>query len=123
MLRSHVALALIAGSLAMTGVANAHEDGMMSPYYDNGYGYNSRSMDLYAFPTRMAYASCHKVGPKYRHGVLVAHRHWSCGMVAVKYVCARTVTTVNPIHRDTYCSEWAMERVPGHKWGRVYVYR
>ena len=123
MLRSHVALALLAGGLAMTGVANAcHEDGVVSPYsngyYSNGNGYHSLANNLYVFPTMSsASCSCHKVGPKY-------HRYWRCGMTAVKYSCVRTVTTVNPIHRDTYCAEWAMLKgVSGHYYKGEYVYR
>jgi hypothetical protein len=127
MLRSRVVLALLAlaGGLSITGVANADEDGsgmlMGSPY---GYGYTpSTSQNLYYLPAKSAYVDCRKVGARYHHGVLVSHRHWSCGMYSVRYVCAKTVSTISPIHRDTYCSVWAMERVQRSHWGRAYLYR
>ena len=123
MLRSRVVLALISlvSSLSIWGIANAGEDSGM--WMGTNYGTPSPSEDLYYIPARASYVDCHKIGARYHHGVLVSHRHWSCEMYSVRYVCTKTVSTISPIHRDTYCSVWTMERVPQHRWGRVYLYR
>jgi hypothetical protein len=115
MLWSRVGLSslVICSSLAISGIANAHED---DANYDN-YSYTN---GVYIAPVpaapmvRMGY---HHHG-SYMHHASHHHHHYAKNgqMYRGYYVCKKYVYEITPMHRDASCSDWKFEWMPASRW-------